>query len=37
MASSIVDSSVPRLANKINLDGHLDEQQQREYEALVSC
>ena len=36
MASSTVDSSVPRLANKISLGGHLDEQQQREYEALVS-
>ena len=35
MASSLVDSSALRLTNKISLDAHLDEQQQREYEALV--
>ena len=30
-----MDSSAPRLANKINLDAHLDDQRQREYESLV--
>ena len=36
MASSSA-TAVPRLANRIQLDPQLDEQRQREYEALVCC
>ena len=35
MASSSAATAVPRLANKIRLDPQLDEQRQREHEALV--
>ena len=36
MASSVDGGTAPRqLANRINLDAQLDEQRQREYEALV--